>query len=120
MASHVSESILDGKSSRRTRSEKTSAPPPGSASRPASRKAAKQSLQESEDRFDIWSISTAVKALTRISGPTVFIALRRSEIIGEIRFRVDGSYQVYFPESRNPRPVYLSSDIFGLEQVTFR
>jgi hypothetical protein len=57
MASHVSESILAGKSSRRTRSEKTSAPPPGSASRPASRKAAKQSLHESEDRFDMVNLN---------------------------------------------------------------
>ena len=42
------------------------------------------------------------------------------EIIGEIRFRIDGSHKVHFPKTRNPRPVYLGSNFFGLEQVTFR
>jgi hypothetical protein len=48
-------------------------------------------------------------------GTDCFYSPNEIEIIGEIRFRVDGSYQVYFPEARNPRPVYLGSNFFGLE-----
>lgn len=45
---------------------------------------------------------------------------KKIDIIGEIRFWVDGSHQVDFPYPRNPASVYLGSNFFGLKQVTFR
>ena len=78
IASQSSESALVQNRSSWTRSENTSAPPPGNDSSPASRRSAKTSSMGLRATLWIWAISIMVKALRWASGRAAFIARSRS------------------------------------------
>ena len=78
VSSHLSESDLAWNSSSCTRSLKTSAPPPGSASTPASFRSSRISAMDFLAILRICSSSIMVKALSDTPGRTSLIALTMS------------------------------------------